>query len=207
MSLFFPKQIAFFDLLLDVNGHLIEMVELLDEFGKNFNDFEGYSVRAKHIEHKTHTKTHEIITTLNKTFITPIDREDIYLLAHQLDDIVAIIGNIIHNIHLYRVTQKFYTMEKFVSVIKETGYYLKDLLFCLKQQRYTDELVNVKIKIHELEDKADNLFAQAICNLFVEEKDSIMIIKLKDILESLERVMDKFQKIADIIEGIIVKST
>lgn len=207
MGLFLPKQVVFFDLLLGVTQNLIEMVELLDQFGKNFNNFEQYSARAKEIEHKADVRTHEIIDKLNKTFITPIDREDIYLLAHQLDDIIDIVENVICNVYLYKVTKKFNAIEKFIPVIKEAGFYLRDLLLCLKQQKYTDELVTVKIKIHALEDKADTFFAEAIGNLFVQEKDPIMIIKMKDILENLEAVMNKFQKVADIIEGIIVKST
>src|SRR3989338_9607425 len=153
MSLFFPKQIAFFDLLLDVNGHLLEMVELLDEFGKNFNDFEGYSVRAKHIESKTHTKTHEIITTLNKTFITPFDREDIYLLAHQLDDIVDHVENVMRDIYLYGITKKIPAIEEFAVLIVETADQLEVMLKTMQKQKNMPELVAAKIRIHELEDK------------------------------------------------------
>ncbi|MCX6735178.1 MAG: DUF47 family protein [Candidatus Peregrinibacteria bacterium] len=207
MGLFLPKQVAFFDLMVEVSDSLIEMVELLDEFSKNFKDFEKYSVRAKEIESQADQKTHAIIDKLNKTFITPIDREDIYLLAHELDDIVDLVESIIQNVHLYKITNKIDAFGEFVPVIKAAGYYLKELLLAFQKQKYSEELLGIKIKIHELEDQADVIFAKSISKLFTEEKDPINVIKFKDILENMENTMDKFQKVADIIEGILVKST
>lgn len=207
MGLFLPKQVAFFDLMVEVSDSLIDMVELLDEFSKDFKDFEKYSVRAKEIESQADQKTHEIIDQLNKTFITPIDREDIYLLAHELDDIVDLVESVIQNVRLYNVTNKIDAFGEFVPLIKSAGYYLKELLLAFQKQKYSEELLGIKIKIHELEDQADVIFAKAISKLFTEEKDPINVIKFKDILENMENTMDKFQKVADIIEGILVKST
>lgn len=207
MALFLPKQVVFFDLLGEMGDRLIDMVELLDEFSKNFKDFEKYSARAKEIESRADKKTHEIIDKLNKTFITPIDREDIYLLAHEMDDIVDLVENVIHNISLYCVMHRIGAFDQFVSVIKTAGYYLKELLVSFQKQKYSEELLSIKIKIHELEDQADVIFEKEISKLFAEERDPIAVIKIKDILENLENIVDKFQKVADIIEGIIVKST
>lgn len=207
MGLFLPKQIVFFELMGEVSDHLIEMVDLLEEFSENFRDFDQYCVRAKEIEKKADEKAHEIIDKLNKTFITPIDREDIYLLAHELDDIVDLVENVIQNIRLYKVTKKIEELDQFVPLIKSAAYFLKELLLAFREQKYSDELVGIKIKIHELEDQADVIFAKGISRLFAEEKDPIEVIKAKDILENMEDTMDKFQKVADIIEGIIVKST
>lgn len=207
MGLFLPKQVAFFDLMVEVSDRVVEMVELLDEFSKDFKDFEKYSIRAKEIENKADQKTHEIIDELNKTFITPIDREDVYLLAHELDDVVDLVESIIQNVHLYNVTNKIDAFGEFVPLIKAAGYYLRELLLAFQKQKYTDDLLAIKIKIHELEDQGDVIFAKAISKLFTEEKDPINVIKFKDILENMENTMDKFQKVADIIEGVLVKST
>lgn len=207
MGLFLPKQVAFFDLMVEVSDSVVEMVELLDEFSKDFKDFEKYSIRAKEIESKADRKTHEIIDELNKTFITPIDREDVYLLAHELDDVVDLVESIIQNVHLYNITNKIDAFGEFVPLIKAAGYYLRELLLAFQKQKYTEDLLNIKIKIHELEDQGDVIFAKAISKLFKEEKDPINVIKFKDILENMENTMDKFQKVADIIEGVLVKST
>ena len=165
MNFFLPKKSALFNLLKEMEQEHKDMVLLLVEFGNNFNNFETYSKRAKDIEHKADEKTHAIIDWLNRTFVTPIDREDIYLLTHEFDDIVDLIENAIHNIDLYGIAKKISAIDEFIFINK------------------------------------------AISNVFKEEKDPIMVIKLKDILENLENVMDKYQKVSDIIESIVIKSS
>ena len=207
MGFFLPKKVVFFDLLKDVSADLKEIAALFGEFARDFRDIEKYAHKAKEIERKADLKTHEVINRLNKTFITPFDREDIYLLAHELDDIIDLIENVMHNIKLYQITRKIAAIDEFAPLIFEAADYLQKLLECLQKQKYTQEFLNIKIKIHELEDKGDETFRKGIGSLFQEEKDPIFILKLKDILESLEDVMDKYQHVSDIIEGIIVKSS
>lgn len=206
MSIFFPKQVIFFDLLKDLSSDLKEIAALFEEFAEHFQNFTSYSKKAKECEKKADLSTHKIIDKLNKTFITPFDREDIYLLAHNIDDIVDLIENVIHNIELYGLKQKVDAIEEFAPLILEAAHALDMLLDCLRKRDYSDAFVNIKIKIHELEDKGDEIFGRAISKLFQEESDPIFVIKLKDILESLENVMDKYQTVSDIIEGIVVKS-
>lgn len=206
MSIFFPKQVIFFDLLKDLSSDLKDIAALFEKFAGHFQDFTSYSKKAKELEKKADLSTHKIIDKLNKTFITPFDREDIYLLAHNIDDIVDLIENVIHNIELYGLNRKVDAIEKFAPLIREAAHALDMLLECLRKRDYSDAFVNIKIKIHELEDKGDEIFGMAISKLFQEETDPIFVIKLKDILESLENVMDKYQTVSDIIEGIVVKS-
>lgn len=207
MGFFLPKQFVFFDLLEEVSSDLKKMAALFTEFASHFNNFSHYSHRAKKIEREADKKTHQIIDKLNKTFITPFDREDIYLLAHELDDIIDLIENVIHNVELYQITEKVAAIDEFAPLIKEAAEYLEKILCCLRNQKYTPTLMELKIKIHELEDKGDTAFCKGISFLFNKEKDPITVIKLKDILESLENIMDKYQTVSDIIEGLIVKST
>ena len=103
---FSPKQNIFFALFKQLSDYLEEMTLLFKEFTTCFKDFEKYSQKAKEIEHQADTKIHEIVDKLNKTFITPFDREDIYLLAHEMDNIIDLIENVIHNIELYQIREK-----------------------------------------------------------------------------------------------------
>lgn len=206
MKFLSPKKEVFFDLFRDESAVLGEMVALFVEFGAHFKDFGEYSRRAKEIEHKGDAKTHEIIDRLNKTFITPFDREDIYLLAHELDDITDLIEDVIHNVELYHITRKVSAWAAFTPLIKEATEHVENLLEHLRKQKYTAELKNLIIKVHELEDKGDAVFAESIARLFAEERDPVEVVKQKDILEGLENILDKCQKVSDIIEGIIVKS-
>ncbi len=207
MRFFFPKQSPLFSFLKEIEKEHKEMVSLLVDFGNNFNNFEIYSKKAKDIEHKADEKTHAAIDWLNKTFITPIDREDIYLLLHKLDDIVDLIEKAIHNINIYGITQKNNTIEEFISIIDQTSNYLSQLIDSLSEAKYTPQFKKTIIKIHDLEDKADVIFARALSNLFLEEKDPILVIKYKDIFEDLENVMDKYKRVSDIIGSITVKSS
>lgn len=207
MSFLFPKQPIFFELLKDLHSELEKITVLFDEFSHEFNHIEDYARRAKEIEHQADIKTHAIIDTLNKTFITPFDREDIYLLAHEFDDIVDLIENVIKFVGLYGITERIGAMAQFVPLINEATLELGKLLDSLHGQKYTEQLAQAKIHIHELEDQGDHFFSQAIGKLLREETDAIKVLKIKEILEGLEHIMDKYQKVSDIIEGIVVKSS
>jgi hypothetical protein len=207
MKFFKPKKPDFFILFQEVSQNLTAIAALFQEFTKDFNHFESYAQKAKNIEHSADEKTHHIVERLNKTFITPFDREDIYLLAHELDDIVDLTENAIHNIYLYNITKKNPAMDEFAPLITQGAAYTEKLIACMEEQKCSPELSEAKIAIHELEDKGDIIFAAAIARLFGEEKDPITVIKEKDILECLENIVDKYQKVSDIIESILVKSS
>lgn len=202
-----PKQLVFFDLLMEVDDVSRDMVKLLVTFMADFKNVSKYAKKAKELEHKGDTKTHEIIDKLNRTFITPFDREDIYMLAHELDDVIDLLEDTIHEIQLYGITKKVAAMDEFVPLIKEASDCLQKLLSSMREMKPTAQFAKLKRKIHELEDAGDSVFSRAIEQLFKNEKDPLMVVKLKDILEGLEAVMDKYQHISNIIEGIVVKSS
>lgn len=207
MRIFLPKQSEFFVLFKEIDDCLTEITDLFYEFSEKYTDFEGYAKKAKEIEKKADSKTHNIIDNLNKTFITPIDREDIYLLAHEFDDVIDLIESVVHYIYVYEVTEKFGAVNEFAVLFKEVAGYLGDLLQCLQKPKYTPEVMDLKIKIHEAEDRGDNIYTKYLKQLFQESNNPVYMMKMKDVLENLENAMDKCQRVSDIIEGIIVKST
>jgi predicted phosphate transport protein (TIGR00153 family) len=204
---FLPKGDHFFTLFKGVSSDIQNIAAVFRDFSANFNDFEGYAKKAKDIEHSADEKTHAIVSALNKTFITPFDREDIYVLASNLDDIVDLIENVIQNVYLFNFDAKIPTLEAFTPLISAGANNIEKLMVCLEKQKYSAELAEVKADMHNLEDQGDELFNTALKNLFANHHDPIEVIKLKDILGRLEKIMDKYQKVGDIIEGIIVKST
>jgi uncharacterized protein len=208
MKFLMPKQPAFFENFIKMNDCLKEIAVLFEEFSKNFNNFEEFSARAKEIEHRADDITHEIISLLNKTFITPFDREDICSLVYEMDDVVDLIENTIHNIFVYEISKKREAVDEFAQLILKAAESLNHLIKeCFDHQKYTPTIHGFIIKIHELEDQGDQIFQKDIRKLFVEEKDPIMVIKWKDILETMEMIMDKFQKVSNTIEGIVVKGS
>jgi len=207
MKFFFPKQDIFFDLLKELSGHVKEIALLFEEFSRSFEKSEKYSKIAKEIEHRADKKTHEIIRKINETFVTPFDREDIYHLGHEMDDIIDIIENIIHSIDLYQIKEKKDFIDEFAELFIKSSKDLGKLIGNLEKQKYTSGVNNLIVSLHDLEDEGDLVFQRSIRKLFEEEKDAISIIKWKEILVNLERTMDKFQTVSDIIEAIIVKSS
>jgi uncharacterized protein len=208
MKFLMPKQPAFFENFIKMNDCLKEIAVLFEEFSKSFNNFEEFSARAKDIEHRADDITHEIISLLNKTFITPFDREDICCLVYEMDDVVDLIENTIHNIFVYEITRKREAVDEFSKLILSAAENLNHLIKeCFDHQKYTQAIHGFIIKIHDLEDEGDLAFQKDIRKLFVEEKDPIMVIKWKDILETMEMIMDKFQKVSSTIEGIVVKGS
>lgn len=208
MRFFLPKEPAFFEHFQEMSVCLTEITSLFQEFAQRFRDFEAYWHKSKDIEHKADSIAHEIINLLNKSFITPFDREDIYRLIHEFDDIIDLLENTIHNIHLFEMTEKKDFINEFSDLIAKATIALNTLLSeTFKHQKYTDVIWKLICEIHDLEDLGDLCYHRALRALFVEEKDPVEVIKWKDILQTLEHIMDVYQNMSNTIEGIVVKSS
>lgn len=205
MSFLLPKGTVFFELFRKMRTDVENMSALFQEFVKNFDDFEDYMTRAHVIEKSADDTAHRIVDELNRSFITPFDREDIHYLVYELDDIVDRIEDIIRNIHLYHVVHKVDSMDEFAACISEATRQLGKMMTHLERLKHTPALTREKIRIHEIEDQADLLFENAMSRLFQNGNDPVEIVKTKDILEAMETVVDKYQAVGNLIEGIIIK--
>lgn len=208
MKFFLPKEPAFKEHFQDMSVCLTEITVLFQEFAKKFKDTETYWHKAKDIEHKADSIAHEIINLLNKSFITPFDREDIYRLIHEFDEIIDLLENTLHSIFLYEIPEKKDPVNEFSELIGKATIALNSLLNeTFKHQKYTDSIWRLICEIHDLEDLGDLAHERAIRALFLEEKDPVQVIKWKDILQTLEHIMDVYQNMSNTIEGIVVKSS
>jgi len=208
MRFILPKEPAFAEHFRAMSVCLSDITELLQETTARFRDFDHYWHRSKEIEHKADGIAHEIINLLNKSFMTPFDREDIYQLIHEFDDVIDLLENTLHNIYLYEVSEKKPFVDDFSALIGRSTKALNTLIQeTFEQQKYTDSIWRLIREIHDLEDEGDLVYHRELRNLLKEEKDPIQIIKWKDILATLERIMDVYQNISNTVEGIIVKSS
>lgn len=208
MKFLLPKAPAFAEHFQEMSLCLTEMTAVFRDFTAEFRDFEKYWLKSKDIEHKADEITHQIINLINKSFITPFDREDIYRLIHEYDDIIDLMENTIHNIYLYEVAEKRPFVDDFARLIGRAGVALIALVKeTFDKQKYTDEIWKYICEIHDLEDEGDVIYHRTLRLLFKEEKDPIELIKWKDILITLERIMDVFQYMSNTIEGIVVKGS
>jgi len=207
MKFLLPKEPDFYENFQQISICLSEMTALFQDFAAGYKDFESYSRRAKKIEHKADTIAYRVINLINQSFITPFDREDIHRLVHELDEIVDLLENTIHSIYLYEMTEKKDFVNEFAQFIKEATEKLNALIKeCFEKQKYTDLVWQLICDIHNLEDKGDAAYEKGLRKLFHEEADPIKVIKWKDILYTLEFIMDVYQKVSNTIEGIVVKS-
>lgn len=206
MSLFSPKTTDFIHLLKEVAVEIKAIAAIYKDFAGDFGRIDELTKMADEIEHKADQKVHDVINALHKTFITPFDREDIYALAHQMDDLVDIVENVIHNVSLYQIERPRPEMGKFAELIVKAAEALEHAVGCLEDKN-PEKVKEYLLLIHKLEDEGDVVFFEAIKDLFKNEHDPIALIKWKDIIEELESVMDKFQEVSNIMEGMIVKAS
>jgi len=208
MKFFLPKEPAFAQHFSELSVCLTEITDVFNDFAHNFNSSAHYWERAKQIEHKADQIAHNVIKLLNQCFITPFDREDIYQLVHEIDDIIDLVENAIHNIYLYNLKDKKYFVDDFARFSREATEKLNLLVAeVFRSQKYTLYIGELIRSIHELEDKGDLVYARSLQELFAEEKDPVNIIKWKDVLFILETIMDVYQRVSNTVEGIVVKSS
>jgi uncharacterized protein len=205
MGKLFKKDDKFFRIFGQMTIHIKEAAEILGNMLENPGaDLAPLATKIKDLEHKGDELTHRVIDELNKTFITPIDREDIHDLSAALDDVLDLIDSTAGRIVLFRIAEPISSMPEMAAVllsqVVEIGAALSDL-------QDNDHVVERCIEINRLENDADRLFQSAIASLFDEVKDPIDVIKRKEIIETLEAATDKAEDVANVLESIIVKNT
>ena len=207
MKFLLPKEPAFYEHFKEMSACLTDITGIFLDFSSEFRDFKSYWHKSKDVEHQADSIAHRIINLLNQSFITPFDREDIYRLIHDLDEIVDLLENTIHNVFIYDVSEKKDFINEFSPLIAEATTSLNELIKeCFEYQKYTDSIWKLICVIHDLEDKGDLAYEKALRKLFVEESDPVKIMKWKDILSTLEFIMDAYQRVSNTIEGMVVKN-
>jgi hypothetical protein len=158
------------------------------------------------LEHKADSITHEIFTELNKTFVTPFDREDIYTLASRLDDIIDYIDGSANRFHLYKIKKNSADIQRLTEIIYQSAIEIQRGIGLMRDHRHVEDLKRVLQKINQYENDADDIFNQSIAELFDSEDNAIELIKNKEVLVSLETATDKCEDVANVLEGIMIKN-
>jgi predicted phosphate transport protein (TIGR00153 family) len=162
-----------------------------------------YSATAiQEVEHRCDTITHEIFQRLNRTFVTPLDREDIHGLARSLDDVMDAIDASAALIRLYRLDTIRYGIRELAQIITAATGEIRPALEALEGDK---GLISHAVEINRLENEADRIHQQAVSQLFDDERDPIMVIKWKETLDFLEAATDRCEDVANVLEGVMVK--
>ena len=202
---FLPKEEQYFTLFIQMTVYISEAARELKEMLADKNhDYREYVRRIKGLEHACDELTHSISTRLNKSFITPFDREDIYMMSTALDDIVDLINDAARSIVDYDVKEIKDYARDFADVIVRMAEQLREIVSTLqKPKNITQRLV----EIHRLENEGDDIYHAAIAELFHEERDPMTVLKWKEVYEKLEAAVDRCENVANIIESVVIKHT
>lgn len=200
----FPKKIDFFEILDRAVENLAKATNVLVDM---FNNFDGFEKKAKAIydfEQDGDMFTHDIMKELNRTFLTPIDREDIHALTARIDDVLDLIWAAVDRMAVYKIDKP---TPEVISIVEDLQMITDILRKALKELR-SKEYNHVQehcIEINRLENRIDRKYRDALGKLVNEKNDPVYIIKWKDIYQLFEDASDRSEDIANILEGIVLK--
>jgi uncharacterized protein len=201
-----PRETSFFEFF---ERHAATTVrgcrELLDLTNAG-RDFEARARSIKDIEHEADSITHDCVEALHRTFITPIDRDQIHLLISKMDDIMDYVETVSDQCVLYNVDHMTTTAQELAAVLLESAEHIEGAVKGLRDMKHAETISEHCIEVNRLENRGDELLRKAVARLFDEEKDPVSIIKWKEIYENLEIATDRCEDVANIIEGIVLEN-
>ncbi|MGH9947621.1 MAG: DUF47 domain-containing protein [Pyrinomonadaceae bacterium] len=200
---FLPREDEYFEMFSQMTEKIQEAAKILVEMMDDKNpDFQSYTKRVKDVEHACDEITHKITTKLNKSFVTPFDREDIYTLTVALDDVCDYIDAGARALRMYNIREFNDSSRVLAKLIQKLSVEMHSAVGLLKKPNGMNAHI---VEIHRLENEADEAYFLAIEELFKSPTDAIEVIKLKELYEILENATDRCESVANIIESIVLK--
>lgn len=202
-----PREESFFDHFEAQGKKTVEGCRMLVAMSDDLSNAAQQAKAIKAIESECDSITHRVVESLHKTFITPLDRNDIYRLITKMDDIMDFVEAATERIALYdiRVTTK--ELAALSRVLLTSVERILEALVALRNLKQPQVVLEKCIEINRLENEADALLRNSLASLFKEEKDPIAIIKWKEVYELLETATDRCEDVANIIEGIVLENS
>ena len=202
-QLFAPKEREFFDLFEEAGNNIVRASELLERMLAHWPDHAELAREVVVCEQEGDRITHDIIQRLNQTFVTPIDREDIYALASSLDDIVDFIEEVSDFLGLYRIEAPMDKATEMGQILHQAA---RAIAGAMPRLRSFKDIRHYTVEINRLENDGDRVLREALASLFERGIDPMLVIRWKDIFERLEDAIDSTEKTANILEGIVIKN-
>jgi predicted phosphate transport protein (TIGR00153 family) len=198
-----PRDEKFFDLFEQQAGHIVSAARVLAELTLDYAAAEDRARHIKDLEHAGDTLTHEVVRRLNTTFVTPIDREDIYALASRLDDVLDLIDAVADRLVLYRIGKPTHGCVAMAGIIVKAAEETDRAVRCLRT--LSPFYHKHAVEVNRLENEADRLLRDELAALFEQETNPIAVIKWKELYETMEAVTDRCEDVVNVIEGIVLK--
>ena len=198
-----PRDRQFFDLFEEAGRNILRAAELLERMLRSYPDEAGLARDVLICEQEGDRITHDIIHRLNQTFVTPIDREDIYALASALDDIVDYTEEVADYLGLYKIEAPMEQAQRLARILLEAARQIAEAMPRLRGFR---DLSHYTVEINRLENDGDRVTREALAALFDGGIDPMVVIRWKDIYDRLEEAIDSTERAANILEGIVIKN-
>jgi predicted phosphate transport protein (TIGR00153 family) len=203
---FMPKEQKFFDLFEESAQNIIKAARLLKEMIDSWQFIDSRVAEITELEHDGDSLTHQIISLLHRTFITPFDREDIALLAHTMDDVLDFIHSAADAMFIYKIPKPTERAKELADVIVLAACEVEKAVSGLRRKGEFKHMLETCVEINRLENAADRIYRAAIGELFDSKADMAEIIKWREIYEHMETATDRCEDVADVIEGVALKN-
>lgn len=201
----FPREENFFEFFEELADKIAEGGQLFLEMTQKKDYSEAIVTRLKQIEHEADGITHKTYEKMHKTFLTPIDREDIYALVNKMDSIMDVIEATAVRIYLYKVKNPSDKIIIQARILNEAIKKLKSIVHSMRNMKNSEMILDGCVEVNTLENEGDIAIRTIMAELFAQEKDPIELVKWKDIYQLLEEAIDVCEDVSNIVEGIVLK--
>ncbi|MFC1860450.1 DUF47 domain-containing protein [Chloroflexota bacterium] len=202
---FIPREHRFFDLFEDSAGNMVKAAHVLKELVDNWEGAEGKIGEIARLEDEGDAITHQIMAQLNRTFVTPFDREDIALLAHSLDDVTDFIDAAADAMLIYRIDHPTSRAKELADIIVQAAVEVEKAIPQLRSRTKLGKILPQCVEINRLENVADEVYRSAIGELFDDTTDMAQVIKWREIYEHMETATDRCEDVSNVLEGVALK--
>jgi hypothetical protein len=202
-QLFVPREREFFDLFEQAAANIVRGADLLDQMLRDYPERAELARDILVCEQEGDRITHDIISRLNSTFVTPIDREDILQLASALDDVIDFTEEVADYVGLYKIEAPMEQAQRQASVLLQAT---RQIAQAVPRMRNFADISHFTVEVNRLENDGDRIIREAVASLFEGGIDPMVVIRWKDIFERLENAIDATEHVANILEGIVIKN-
>jgi predicted phosphate transport protein (TIGR00153 family) len=202
---FIPKEQKFFGLFEESAQNIVKASQELKEMIDSWQFVDSRVAEITELEHRGDTITHQIISLLHRTFVTPFDREDIALLAHTMDDVIDFIHAAADAMFIYKIDKPTERAKELADIIVQASVELERAVCGLRRRSELGQILERCVEINRLENMADRIYRAAMAELFNDTTDIIQLIKWREIYEHMESATDRCEDVANVLEGVALK--
>jgi len=199
-----PRDDEFFDLFDSLTAHIVDGVRVLHEMVGSGQDVEAFARRIQEYEHRGDETVHTALAHLHRTFVTPLDRNDIHHLVTRLDDILDLANAAGSRLALYRPRTRRPEATALAATLLASAEVVQEMVGLLRNLKRKKRILELTVVANSLENEADGVRRAAVASLLAEERDPFEFMKWKEILDFIEEATDRCENVADIVEGIVL---